>query len=203
MTLFARRTVTRVVGLFGIAGCLSSQTGSMASLSDGSAMGSGSLNGAVQGFTPIVADVIAARGVDDPAYPNRVSVIFSSRPSVCKTLQVVLSGPAANVASASLLILVFTPSDPSGALTPGTYSPSNMSLNGIYETYDSTCTSVAPHADVSSGTATISSVGSSVTGTFDLMLGSDHLTGTFDAPQCSVPPRSDAATGDGGFRCLP
>jgi hypothetical protein len=166
-------------------------------------MASNTINGTILGSAPTVTDVIAAKGVDDPNRPNQVSIIFSSKPGLCPSLQEARSGPPAILANVSLMILVFKPMDPSGVLAAGTYSPSSSTLGGTYETYDAACNSVAPHADVSSGTGTITEVGSSVRGSFDLMLGSDHVTGSFAAPLCAVPPLADAGSGDGGVRCLP
>jgi hypothetical protein len=153
------------------------------------------------GTSPAVMDVIAVKGLDDPNRPDQLSVVFSSKPDLCNTLVEARSGPPAAIASLSLLIVVLTPSDQSGAVAPGTYSFGNETLDGMYETFDSNCQVVAPNTTITAGTAQVTGIDSSVRGSFDVMFGADDVTGTFDAPLCAVPV-PDAGEGEGGTRCL-
>jgi hypothetical protein len=53
------------------------------------------------------------------------------------------------------------------------------------------------------GSVTVCNAGASLAGTFDLTFGTDHVTGTFDAPLCDWNVDASAGGGDGGAACMP
>jgi hypothetical protein len=84
----------------------------------------------------------------------------------------------------------------SASVAPGTYMvvSQGFGASASYALTDQNCLPALTE-NATSGTVTISSVGSSVNGSFDLMFDSDHLTGTFSAPICSF------SLSDGGAAC--
>jgi hypothetical protein len=71
-------------------------------------------------------------------------------------------------------------------------------LDVQYATYDATCNSPAGES-ATSGSVTITSVDTcKVVGTFDVTLNTDHVTGSFTAPNC-IPM---ALSLDGGQSCM-
>jgi hypothetical protein len=157
------------------------------------------LSGTLGGRTLDVVDPFAAKGVDDPTYPERVTIILADLPNLCSFLQ---TATAANETKADLFdLLIVLGGSTNLAVTAGTYSVSALSVNAQYAIGDAACQQSG--AEATAGTVTITSVGASVIGTFDLTLATDHVTGNFDAPFCNVPARSaDPGSGDGGLVCV-
>jgi hypothetical protein len=78
-----------------------------------------------------------------------------------------------------------------GAVTsPGTFPElssaqgSTSAFAGSFDSWDASCSDTT--TPISGGTVTITAVSaSSLTGSFDLTLGNDHITGSFNAPNCA------------------
>jgi hypothetical protein len=161
--------------------------------------GSATLSGTLGGRTLDVMNPFAAKGIDDPTYPEQVTIILADLPNLCSFLQ---TATAANERKANLFdLLIVLGGATDLAVTSGTYSVSALSVNAQYAIGDAACQQSS--AVATAGTVTITSVGASVIGKFDLTFATDHVTGNFDAPFCNIPARSpDAGSGDGGLVCV-
>jgi hypothetical protein len=123
---------------------------------------------------------------DAVAYPSSDSsgfVVITDFASACSFV-------GTNDAKASSKVLSFdflqTP------IATGTFDTAAVDVQ--YAVFDANCHS--PYGEsTDSGTVTIASVGSgTVTGTFDLTFGTDHVTGSFTAPLFAQPAKSTAAS---------
>jgi hypothetical protein len=160
------------------------------------------VSGTIGGQSLSPAYAIALKGADDPSYPNQISVFISNADGLCAFFQ---AHPGANKADLRAVGFVLGATDAAAPpVTPGTYAQMNSvdEMTAGYDSYDSTCNDTSPAWN--GGSVVVCGAGTSFTGTFDLTFGSDHVTGTFDAPLCTL--NADAGTtmgADGGVACLP
>jgi hypothetical protein len=81
-------------------------------------------------------------------------------------------------------------------------TPASGQAEADFNSVDATCSQHGVSATAKSGTVVVTQATSStVSGTFDLLFGTDHLTGSFDSTVCSTDP-STLET-DGGQACNP
>jgi hypothetical protein len=155
------------------------------------------VTGTIVGQPLSPAYAIALKGVADPSYPNQIVVFLSTRSDVCSTLQT--KGPG-NIANLRDMSFVLGATDPAaGPVTPGTYTPMNTvdEMTAQYDSYDATCNDTSPAWN--GGSVVVCGVGASFTGSFDQTFGTDHVTGTFDAPLCDLNLAADASAST----CIP
>jgi len=113
----------------------------------------------------------------------------------------------ANLDGVALIVANYTSTGTAAAVTPGTYSISTtpstsgtMAFATLVET-DASCNSDAP-SGTASGTITLTSVTSTtVTGSYDITLGSQNLTGTIDATLCTTTFPGDVCSGSSSGTC--
>ncbi len=154
------------------------------SSSGGGGDGSATVNGTIQGMAiPAKAavglsSVVMAGNMTESA----VGAAITNIAGACGVLQ-----NHGNPPDASTLIVEVVAD--SGSVAPGTYDVVSQGFGATahYVLEDQNCIDELTQ-NATSGTVTISSVGSSVNGSFDLMFGTDHLTGTFSAPVCVYTP---------------
>ncbi len=157
------------------------------SSSGGGGDGSATVNGTIQGMAvPAMAavglsSVVMAGSMTESA----VGAAITNIKGACGVLQKNGNPPDAS----TLFVEVVADS---GSVAPGTYNivSQGFGASAKYILEDQNCIDLLKEP-ASSGTVTLSSIGSSVNGSFDLMFGADHLTGTFSAPICVYSP-SDA-----------
>jgi hypothetical protein len=148
---------------------------------------SGALGG--QPFTPAYA--IAFKGVNDPAYPNQISVFITDINNLCALAQ------TGGQASFRALVFVLGQTDSAAPpVGPGTYTQGGSPNEGTADYYEA-ATLFPPtngpedcggFLNPVEGNIVISSVGTSIAGMFDGTVGSEQpVTVTFDAPLCDVP----------------
>jgi hypothetical protein len=94
-------------------------------------------------------------------------------------------------ASSNVFAIIYQSNTP---LVPATIDLSNTNVLFVqYTQFDATCNSPQGES-ASSGTVTFSTVDAcGVTGSFDVTLNSDHVTGTFSAPTCADTPDGGAS----------
>lgn len=159
------------------------------SSSSGGGSGSASVTGTIQGAAVPASDSVGLSSVSTANGTSEAAVgaIITNVANACGVLQ-----SHANPANATALVLAVSASGSS--VGTGTYDivSQGFGATASYAKQDSTCnTSFSENA--SGGSVTLTAVsGSSVSGTFDLTFGSDHVTGSFSAPICSY------SAGDGG-----
>jgi hypothetical protein len=151
----------------------------------------GSVTAVVSGHSLSVSDGIA---VSDPgsAIPH-VFVVLGSRTSLCPLLQGASSSEGAANQVANLTDLEFHLYDQrSNAVAPGTFpvpqadagAQSQLEADVLFSALDANCGMVV-NQWATSGTVTLSSLQPSVLGTYDLVFGTDHVTGSFDVSECT------------------
>jgi hypothetical protein len=150
----------------------------------------GSVTAVVSGHSLSVSDGIA---VSDPesAIPH-VFVVLGSRTSLCPLLQGASSSEAATNQVANLTTLEFQLYQTSGAVAPGTFpvpqadagTQGQLEADVVFSALDTNCNMVV-NQWATSGTVTLSSLQPSVVGTYDLLFGTDHVTGSFDVNECA------------------
>ena len=119
-----------------------------------------------------------------------VGVAITNKANVCEIAQ-------AHHVPANATILSLSVTKPGNAIAPGTYTLgsnglSNTFVGAEYTQYGASC--ATSHDELgATGTITLTTVSASaVQGTFDVtMANGDHLTGSFDAPVCSLPTGSN------------
>ncbi len=168
----------------------------------GSAVGSATINGNINGHAFQAADAIAAnvmvpiQGTTTTASSGLVAIASNS--GLCADVNA-----NKEPKSTQYLLLAFTDVNPATGQTstptaPGVYvvssgstPPPRWAIAFYYQT-DASCLAVAGASETAvSGTITLSSVNNgSYSGSFDLTMGSgasaaaDHVTGSFNAPNC-------------------
>jgi phosphopentomutase len=157
------------------------------SSSGGGGDGSATVNGTIQGMA---IPAMAAVGLNSIAMAgsmteSAVGAAITNISGACGVLQNHGNPPDASTLKVEVVAN-------SASVAPGTYMIVSQGFGATanYVLEDQNCIDQLKET-ATSGTVTISSVGSSVNGSFDLMFGSDHLTGTFSAPICVYTP-SDA-----------
>jgi hypothetical protein len=160
------------------------------------------VNGTPGGQALSPAYAIAFKGVNDPAYPNQVSVFISDIDNLCSLAQ------TGGQASFSAMMFVLGQTDSAAPpVGPGTYTATSSPNEGTLGYYNNV-TLLPPGnngdcagtfiAGADGASVVISAVGASIAGTFDVTFGSDHVTGSFDAPLCDLDRDPDA----GALFCL-
>jgi hypothetical protein len=171
--------------------------GNTTSTSTGSGPADAVVTGTILGRSLSPAYAVAVKGIEDPAYPNEESIIIADTGDLCSFVQ---NASAVHKANLLDLVLVLGETEATGpAVTPGTYTPSTMpdELTASYDSFDANCMDMS--GEQTGGSVTITSVGDSFKGTFDVTFGSDHVTGSFTAPVCVV--NLDGGMGVGGAVC--
>ncbi len=149
------------------------------------------VTGTIGGQPLSPAYAIAIKGAADPSYPNQIVVFLSTRSDICSSFQT--KGPG-DIANLRAMTFVLGATDPAaGPVTPGTYTQMNTvdEMTAQYDSYDATCNDTSPAWN--GGSVVVCAAGTSFTGTFDQTFGTDHLTGSFDAPLCDLNLASDAS----------
>ncbi len=146
--------------------------------------GPASASGSVGGIPVQVGDAVF--GVPSGSTTGTV-VAITSFGAICSkfTNNVNFKGPAT-----ALVIELVQNGAP--VTSPGTFpfvtaapQGSTTAFAGSFDSWDATCTST--NTQVTGGTVTVSAVSSSaLAGSFDLMFGNDHVTGSFNAPNCAA-----------------
>lgn len=156
------------------------------SSSSGGGSGTASVTGTIQGMAIPVSDAVGLSSVvmNGSTTEAAVGAIITNVANACSVLQ--NHGSPSDASSLVVAIAVA-----SGSVAPGKYDivSQGFGATASYALSQNCVTQLNETA--TSGTVTISSDGSSVSGSFDLMFGSDHLTGTFSAPVCSYNPVTD------------
>jgi hypothetical protein len=188
--------------LVGSVACSSSPTPSAPAEGNPSA-GNADIESTFPFLPPHISGVsaIAGMGVQDPAYPNQVSVLIATAPNFCPLAQSLI--PVANLFE---IIIVLGKTDVASTVLPGTYALGD-SLQADFGIDDSAC-HITNGAAAFRGQVIVSSVAPSVVGTFDLTFGGPtqgRVLGTFNATFCNIPyPSIDAGVlAEGGVSCLP
>jgi len=157
------------------------------SSSGGGGSGTASVEGTIQGLAIPATDAVGLSSVvmNGSMTEAAVGAIITNVANACSVLQ--NHGSPSDASSLVVAVAV-----DSGSVAPGKYDivSQGFGATASYALSQSCVTQATETA--TSGTVTISSVGSSVNGSFDLMFGSDHLTGTFSAPICTYTPVTDA-----------
>jgi hypothetical protein len=140
------------------------------------ASASGTVSGTLLGTTLNVKDVASSSG-------NGVFVAFADFTGLCAVFQA-----NNNKANSNGLVFDFLNAT---TFSTGTFTvPAQVDVQ--FATYDATCNSPQGESG-SSGSVTVTSVDAcKVVGTFDVTLNTDHVTGSFTAPNCAT------AASDGG-----
>lgn len=186
-------------------GCGQSTLGGGGPGGGGASAPSATVNGKIADRTLSPAYAIAAQGIDDPAYPNQISIILSNVEDLCGFLKEAADTPGLTKANLLDLALVLGATSATGSpVVAGTYSPNDnpgddaYALTAGYNSLDANC--MGNTGEATTGSVTLTSIGAVYSGTFDLMFGTDHVTGTFDAPFCEVGP---IVGGGSGMVCQP
>ncbi len=164
---------------------------------DAGASGTGTVTGTINGKPVDVQSVVALKGVYDSSYPGIVTIMMANVPNMCGVAQEIVAGNH----KANLFLFGFALGETTAdsVVTVGSYGQGQSGEidSAGWDSYDATCTDT--NASIQSGTVTLTSVDPYI-GTFDLTFANnDHVTGSFNAPLCSV--STDAGTGNG--QCLP
>lgn len=157
------------------------------SSSGGGGSGSASVTGTIQARAIPAQDAVGLSSVamNGSMVESAVGAVITNVTGACSVLQ-----NHGNPPDASTLIVAVAAD--SSSVAPGTYDivSQGFGATASYALQDQNCLTVVSE-NASSGTVTISSVGSSVNGSFDLTFGADHITGTFSAPVCVYTPVTD------------
>jgi hypothetical protein len=158
------------------------------------------VTGTLGGQTLSPAHAVALKGVNDASYPNQITVFLTNVSNLCSLLQTTGSFNKANLRTLGFVLGATSSSAP--PVAPGTYTQMNTTdeMTASYSSSDATCQMT--DSPWMGGSVTACGVGASYTGTFDLTFGTDHVTGTFDAPLCELN-QDGSAAGDGGATCMP
>jgi len=150
---------------------------------DPTATSKASVLGTLQGRSLTAKDAFTIQTIAAGTYTTSVGVV--DYPGAC-----LLSPTHSLKANANVLALHFVASGP---LSAGMFTVPNT-VNAQFASYDQTCTPTGESAG--SGSVQITQANDcGLTGTFDLMMNADHVTGSFFAPTCNP------VSSDGG-QCL-
>ena len=160
------------------------------------------VNGTPGGQPLSPAYAIAFKGVNDAAYPNQISVFISDIDNLCELAR------TGGQASFGAMIFVLGQTDSAAPpVGPGTYTATGSPDEGNLGYYNGVTLLPPGNNGVCGGTfiagadgssVVVSGAGASITGTFDVTFGPDHVTGSFDAPLCNLDRSADA----GALFCL-
>ncbi|MGD0528252.1 MAG: hypothetical protein ABSE49_24165 [Polyangiaceae bacterium] len=184
------RQLVGVAWATAIAAAVAACGGSTSTL--GGAANGAQVNGTVDGVTMTVVDQVGVSGTvtTNGSTGSYAGAVITNIAGTCSVVQ-----SHANPPNAQALSLVVYGSGTT--VGPGTYTVGSTAVSGAQVTFaaqDAMCTSTAS-ADATGGTVTLSVVnGTSIEGSFDVTFGSDHVSGTFDAPVCAVPTTTGTTT---------
>jgi hypothetical protein len=134
------------------------------------------------------------------AKPDGQDIAIISTTLDAWTCKDAISASATSKFFADTQTLIFGVENESGSVSPGTYSVGGQASAGL-NTSDAACHTTSILA--TSGTITISQIGTDVTGSYDLTFGSQgEITGSFAIPLCAQPPPPDPAPEAGTPVCL-
>jgi hypothetical protein len=169
-----------------LAGCSSSK-GSGGSTTSGSATINGTFNVDNNG-TP-VTETLVAKDAIVASQSGGFGIIIGDYSGICAV-------GFANTKASSNVLTINTMPGLTLDLAAGTFSV-GTDLEVAYTNFDSSCGS--PYGETATGgTVVITSVGAdNATGTFDITLNTDHITGSFDAAMCAN------TSSDAGVTCVP
>jgi hypothetical protein len=164
------------------------------------------VSGTVSGVTLTPMSAAAFLGLADASYPNQATIVIANVPDICAVIRSLFAHPSQLAANLDqLLFTLGETSATAGPVTVGTYTPTSTpdELTAQFESFDATC---QPTGDAgvggveqTSGQVVLCTAGPTYSGTFDLIFGADHITGTFSAPLCEVAADAGAPPlGDGG-----
>ncbi|MEO9235163.1 MAG: hypothetical protein ABI421_17595 [Polyangiaceae bacterium] len=163
------------------------------------------MNGSLSGKTFVAGagDSVALKGVYGSAYPESVTVFISDAgENMCNVEAEAASG--SNQADFFELFFTLGDTNARSIVDVGTYTLSsdpNELLTVGWRSYDGTCQRTED-SGINAASVTLTSVSSDYVGTFDFTFkNGDHVTGSFDTPECSWKP-ADPAT-DAGATCIP
>jgi hypothetical protein len=121
-------------------------------------------------------------------------VLVSDKGNLCQTLKA--GHQPASWTLLELIVIKLDTATSTASLTPGTYAyvgqptqPGSYSA-GAFMKSDATCKATSSTTTTTAGTVTLTTANLApsgrLTGSFDLTLGADKITGSFDAPFCDV-----------------
>ncbi len=157
----------------------------------GGPTGRSDAQGTLQGRPFTASDSLSYVGTD-AAGNSFLTVWVSSFPSACG-----LASQNAGIPNASVLVLNLQ-GQRSAATQPGVYTigaaPEGRTAQAAALRTDETCRATPLAVGAASGTVTIASIGASgASGTFDLHLGDDRISGGFEGVACPAAPLSARA----------
>jgi hypothetical protein len=145
-----------------------------------SASGTASLTGTLLGDTFVPKDAVFYR------FGTSSDIVMTDFADTCA-----IAGSSNLKANSNVLLLHIL----QGTLQTGTLPIGSSTVDAQFANFDSTCNSPKGES-AGGGSVTITAVdGCGVTGTFDLTLNSDHVTGSFRAAACAP------SGGDAGMTC--
>ncbi len=167
--------------------------------------GSGSIQGAIDGMNLHIQTALSSTAVTNAAAQTGTSsVVLGTWTNGCGL------GPRVNPKSSQALLLVLSQAGTDGlshpVTKPGTFSvaasaqPGNVTVTFVGNNDQCVVTSAAIGA---SGSVTVSAASADgLVGTLDVtMTNSDHVTGSFNAPDCAADNSGDGGATDGGSSC--
>jgi hypothetical protein len=150
----------------------------------------GSVDGTVGGHALAVSDGVAV-AASGSAIPH-VYAILGDRAGFCPLLQGATGSEAATNQIANLTSLEFHLYDNQDrTVSPAVYPVPMSGMTGsapleadiVFSVQGPNCEMVL-HQWATAGTVTVSALTPSLSGTYDLTFGTDHVTGSFDVPYC-------------------
>jgi hypothetical protein len=151
----------------------------------------GSVNGTIAGHSLAVSDGVGVAALPGSAIPA-VYAILGTRSGFCPLLQGATGSPAATNQVANLTALDFHLYDTrTGTFSPGTFPVPMMGMTTratleadiVFSVLGPNCEMVL-NQWATAGTVTVSGLHPSLTGSYDLSFGADHVTGSFDVSYC-------------------
>jgi hypothetical protein len=141
------------------------------------------VNGTVNGIQLVAGDSVYANQTLPGSSSSQTTIAIVNTGGVCAEM-------AKNQQSKNLdMLLLFLGNGGDAGTTavtgPGTYTIGNVN-SASFRVSDASCQPVpASSSDATSGTVTVTAYSTqTMTGTFDLMFGTDHVTGAFSAENC-------------------
>ena len=139
--------------------------------------GGTSVMGTVNGQTVSTNGVVATSSTSPLG--SAIGIDIGDQSDLCTLLQDSETRAGMNVLALTVLV------HGAEGVPPGTYKVT-QAPNGVsaaFNSFDANCQNTETLA--STGTITVTSVGSSINGSFDLTFLASHLSGTFEAPACA------------------
>ena len=165
------------------------------------------MSGSLGGRTMSPAYATAVTGLGQPGN-HQILIVIGNRPDLCALMQAYVEDPTTRHANLFEIGLLLGVANSPATVTAGTYTATGNpnELTAGYDSYDGVCSDSGQVAGAGPQSVTLTSVGASYVGTFDVPFPTGTMTGSFDAPLCVLVPPGDAGTTtstDGGFTCVP